>query len=119
MTSPAVTQKFPPAKQYLKFLNHFLEKQREYCCLHIYAFLESVHCSLDHSPSTCNSFVVNLPRLSISVLVFHPLERHGTLKSYEPSFCGGNPQQHSGKALISVSYLESFFGGAAMFVYCF
>ena len=27
---PAVNQKYPPAKQYLQFLNLFLEKQREY-----------------------------------------------------------------------------------------
>ena len=119
MTSPAVNQKFPLAKQYLQFLNLFLVKQREYCCLHMYALLESVHYRHGHSIFTCNSFVVNLPHLSISVLVFYPLERYGTLKSYEPSFCEGNPQQHSRKALISISYFESFFCAAAMFVFVF
>ena len=105
MTSPAVTQKFPPAKQYLQFLNLFSVKQREYCCLHIYALLESVHYRLGHSISTCNSFFVNLPLLFISVLVFYPLERYGTLKSYDPCFCKGKPQRHSGKTLISISHL--------------
>ena len=81
----------------------------------MYALLESVHYRFDHSPSTCEFFHRKLTAL----IHFRLSERPGTLKSYEPSFCGDNPQQHSGKALISISYLESFFGAAAMLVYCF